>query len=223
MIDTDTLIEHAKTGDSAAVRQLVNLFEEMQEKLAQKENISSMTEESVLERVLRREKDTKEYLNYLFNKYDKAQELMDNTRKLSEYELADYMRRKGLFSLHIQISENEFCRKMKEVLKEEDNIRQDIFNNAIIVTKYSALVDYIHEVGLASTECEAIEYVNSSATRNKHIIGIVPLRTAARAKTITYIPLRIPEDRRGKELHIEEIRELAGKPIRYTINVEKIG
>lgn len=215
-MNTNDLIENAKTGDSAAVHQLVNLLEEMQEKLAK-------TEAAFLERILRKEKDTKEYLYYLFNKYEKAQELMENTRNLDEDDLVEYMREKSLFSLHIQSGEIEFCRKMKNALVEEDNIRQDIFNNAIIVTKYNALVDYIHEIGLASTECEATEYVNSSDTRNKHIIGIVPLRTASRAKTITYIPLRIPKDRRGEELHIEEIRELAGKPIRYTINVEKIG
>lgn len=89
--------------------------------------------------------------------------------------------------------------------------------NAIIVTRHPALVQYLHETGIASPEATVISHATEEDIRGKDVIGVLPLRLAAIARTVTEIPLALEPEDRGKGLDIDRIREIAGEPVTYVI------
>jgi putative CRISPR-associated protein (TIGR02620 family) len=69
-----------------------------------------------------------------------------------------------------------------------------------------------HDVVLTHAEAGNVE--------GKHVIGVLPLRLASLAASITEIPLDIPAELRGQELTIEQVRQYAGEPVRYFVRTE---
>lgn len=94
----------------------------------------------------------------------------------------------------------------------------------IIVTRHPALVEYIYELGINGLNhnnmARTIAHATEAEVRNKHIIGVLPLRLAALAASVTEIPLDVPADLRGQELTLEQVRQYAGDPVRYTVTAE---
>jgi putative CRISPR-associated protein (TIGR02620 family) len=88
---------------------------------------------------------------------------------------------------------------------------------AVVITRHNALVQYLVEEGIVSEEGIALPHATPEIVKGKDIIGILPLRLASLAKSITEIPLDLPQELRGKELTIEQVREYAGKPITYNV------
>ena len=90
----------------------------------------------------------------------------------------------------------------------------------IIVTRHPALVEYLREVGIVEGKnVQVLSHVDSpELIRGKHVIGVLPLRLAALAATITEIPLELPAEMRGRELTLEQVRQFAGQPVEYVVN-----
>ncbi|NIU02079.1 MAG: hypothetical protein GWN01_14560 [Nitrosopumilaceae archaeon] len=94
----------------------------------------------------------------------------------------------------------------------------------IVITRHKALVEYLREIGLVDDETEIIQHCdNPEVIKGKTVIGPVPLHLAALARSIINIPLNIPKELRGQELTLEQVREFAGEPVEYCINVKNHG
>ena len=91
-------------------------------------------------------------------------------------------------------------------------------NNYIIVTRHPALVTYILEARIAPVDTPVVTHVTDDDVRDKHVIGVLPMRLAALAATMTEIPLQIPEYLRGKELSYDDMKEVAGDPVTYVVS-----
>lgn len=87
----------------------------------------------------------------------------------------------------------------------------------VIVTRHAALVDYLVEKGLISDSDQVVAHADESTVRGKHVIGVLPLRLAAHAASITEIPLDLTPGDRGKELTLDRVREIAGAPVTYRV------
>ncbi len=92
----------------------------------------------------------------------------------------------------------------------------------ILVSRHAAMLAYIYELGLVSEHenVTVIEHIDSGAqVRGHDVIGIIPNRFACEAKSVTEIPLFIPNQYRGTVLSLDQIREFAGDPQTYSVNV----
>jgi hypothetical protein len=88
---------------------------------------------------------------------------------------------------------------------------------AVVVTRHAALVTYLVEAGIIGPDARVIEHATDDDVRGRHVIGVLPLRLAAMAETITEVPLIVPPEARGRELSVEDIRTFAGTPTTYCV------
>ena len=90
----------------------------------------------------------------------------------------------------------------------------------IVITRHPALVEYLVETGLVPADAPCISHAEAGNVGGKHVIGVLPLRLASLAASITEVPLDIPAELRGQELTIEQVRQYAGEPVRYFVRTE---
>lgn len=87
----------------------------------------------------------------------------------------------------------------------------------IIVTRHQALVEHLREIGLCAEADIVVSHATPECVRGKDVIGVLPLRLAALAASVTEIPLDIPAELRGQELTLDQIRQYAGEPATYVV------
>ena len=87
----------------------------------------------------------------------------------------------------------------------------------LIVTRHKALVEYIREIGLAPAGTRVISHASVEDVKNEVVIGVVPYSLGCHAYSVTEIPLTLTKEMRGKELDIETLRRIAGKPRTYHV------
>ena len=87
----------------------------------------------------------------------------------------------------------------------------------IVVTRHPALVEYLRETGVISDDTPVLLHATPDDIRGKHVIGILPLSLAALADKVTEIPLSLTPEMRGRELSLEEVREIAESPVTYKV------
>lgn len=88
----------------------------------------------------------------------------------------------------------------------------------VVVTRHGSLVEYLIEIGLIEADTPVLAHVSEDDVRGKHVVGVLPLRLAATAASVTEVPLALTPEDRGQELSIERIREIAGEPVVYEVN-----
>lgn len=89
----------------------------------------------------------------------------------------------------------------------------------IIVTRHPALVQYLREEVLpAGANVDVRPHVNEEDVRGQHVWGVLPLRLAAVAASVTEVPLNLPAELRGQELTLEQVRQYAGRPATYMVS-----
>jgi hypothetical protein len=85
----------------------------------------------------------------------------------------------------------------------------------IIVTRHPALVEFLAEKhGISG---RVVAHATEEDVAGKHVIGVLPLRLAALALTITEVPLNVPEGMRGTELTVDDLQKFAGEPVTYNV------
>ncbi len=87
----------------------------------------------------------------------------------------------------------------------------------IVVTRHKALYDYLVENNYISSNTKCMSKVDKEDIKNKHVFGILPNWLACKAALFTEVQMRIPSDKRNKELTIEDIRFLV-----YAIRTYKV-
>ena len=90
--------------------------------------------------------------------------------------------------------------------------------DVVVVTRHPALIQYLVESEIIDKETPVITgNADISDIKGRHVIGILPLKLAAYAASITEVSLDIPFDQRGKELTIDQIRKYTTGVQTYTI------
>jgi len=86
-----------------------------------------------------------------------------------------------------------------------------------VVTRHTALVAYLIELGLITSETPVVAHATKENVLNKDIIGVLPLHLAAWANTVSEVPLNLTPDMRGRELTIDEVRACAQPLVKYVV------
>ena len=69
----------------------------------------------------------------------------------------------------------------------------------LVVTRHKALVDLLREKGIIS---------GVDDVQGRDVVGNLPLHLAARCHTITSVAMSVPLEMRGRELTLDELREV---------------
>ena len=87
-----------------------------------------------------------------------------------------------------------------------------------VVTRHKALVAYLlnREI-IKEGEFKLIEHATINDVEGRDVIGVLPLHLASYAKTLTEVPLTLPQELRGKELTFEEVAKYSEEPAQYII------
>jgi hypothetical protein len=86
------------------------------------------------------------------------------------------------------------------------NIKEEDYAETIIVTRHPALLELLSEKLYISNTTPVISHATEDDVKGKHVIGILPHHLSCLTASITEVALDIPEDKRGQELSIEELR-----------------
>lgn len=89
--------------------------------------------------------------------------------------------------------------------------------STVVVTRHSALIELLKEMGLVDDGVQVIAHATADDVRGRHVIGVLPLSLAVEAAMVTEIPLDIPQELRGKELTIEQLRLYSSDSRTYVV------
>ena len=89
----------------------------------------------------------------------------------------------------------------------------------LVVTRHPALVDYLREKGLVDLNVEVLTHATAAQVAGRMVCGVLPHSLSCLCETFTEIPLRLTPEMRGKELSLETLREIAGDPVTYRVEV----
>lgn len=91
----------------------------------------------------------------------------------------------------------------------------------LIVSRHPTFVKYLIKQGLVDKNTKVVDHATIKAVRGQHVIGVLPSHIAVYAASVTEVPMRLTmADRKimqNRDLSIERIHEIAGKPITYWI------
>jgi putative CRISPR-associated protein (TIGR02620 family) len=89
----------------------------------------------------------------------------------------------------------------------------------LIVTRHPGLVEYLRELGMVDEGVEVISHTTPEKVTGRHVCGVLPHSLSCLAASFTEIPLRLTPELRGKELDLATLREIAGEPVTYRVEV----
>ena len=89
----------------------------------------------------------------------------------------------------------------------------------LVVTRYKSLVDYLKQLNLIDDNVKVLPHASPDDVRNKHVLGVLPYWLACHTAKFTEIQLRIPSEKRGTELRLEEIEFYALEPKTYIVRL----
>lgn len=78
----------------------------------------------------------------------------------------------------------------------------------LVVTRHKALADLLREKGIISGDCDYMEHAGVDDVQGRDVVGNLPLHLAARCHTITSVAMSVPLEMRGRELTLDELREV---------------
>lgn len=104
---------------------------------------------------------------------------------------------------------------MEEMSEIERKVRQ------VVVTRHPALVEYLVEIGLTEPGSPVITHADADDVKGKHVIGVLPLRLAVEAASVTEVEMHLRPDQRGRELSLDEVRAAAGGVTTYVVSTEE--
>lgn len=97
----------------------------------------------------------------------------------------------------------------------------------LVVTRYKSLVKYMKQEkdwfhnektsSLINDNTRVISHAKIEDVQNKHVIGVLPYWLSCHTAKFTEIQLRIPSEKRGQELNVEEIEFYSLDPHTYEI------
>jgi len=89
----------------------------------------------------------------------------------------------------------------------------------LIITRHPGLVEYLREIGMADAETLVISHATPENVAGKNTCGVLPHSLSCLCETFTEVPLALPQELRGAELTVEQVRQFAGKSVTYKVEV----
>lgn len=83
----------------------------------------------------------------------------------------------------------------------------------VMISRYPALEQFARECGYIDEHTRVIERASMADVRGKHVLGVLPLHMAAKAKSISEIPLR--GVKLSEATTVEQLQAAAGEPKTY--------
>ena len=90
----------------------------------------------------------------------------------------------------------------------------------VVVSNYDSFYDVLLEDGVIEPDTPMYEYLRRDDARGKRVCGIVPLHIAAEADSLVVARMRIPRNRQGEQLSVEELRKYVSGYDTYTVSKE---
>jgi len=87
----------------------------------------------------------------------------------------------------------------------------------LVVTRYVSLVEYLKEIGLIDNSTKVITRAEIKDVEGKHVLGVLPYWLSCHTGKYTEVQIRVPSERKGKELSLEEIQFYSLEPKTYII------
>ena len=87
----------------------------------------------------------------------------------------------------------------------------------LVVTRYQNLVEYLKKLDLIDEDTKILSHARIEDVQGKHVLGVLPYWLACHTAKFTEIKLRVPEEKRGKKLSIEEVEFYSLKPKSYKV------
>lgn len=89
----------------------------------------------------------------------------------------------------------------------------------IVVTRHPALVDFLVEKGVITPDqaVETIATATPDLVCGNHVIGVLPIHLAALCDRFTNLAIFAPEELRGVELSLEQVRQYAQPAETYRV------
>ena len=87
----------------------------------------------------------------------------------------------------------------------------------LVVTRYQSLVEYMIKIKLIDENTKVITHAKINDVKEKHVLGVLPYWLSCHAAKFTEIQLRVPSERKGKELSLEEVEFYSLEPKTYEI------
>jgi putative CRISPR-associated protein (TIGR02620 family) len=89
----------------------------------------------------------------------------------------------------------------------------------LIVTRHPGLVAYLREIGLADAETAVVTHATPDVVKGKRVCGVLPHSLSCLCETFTEVPLNLPQELRGVELTVEQVRQFARPAVTYRVEV----
>ena len=89
----------------------------------------------------------------------------------------------------------------------------------MIVTRHPGLLEYLRELGLATAETVVVSHATPVDVAGKRVCGVLPHSLSCLCDTLTEVPLTLPAELRGQELTLDQVRQYAGEPVTYRVEV----
>lgn len=87
----------------------------------------------------------------------------------------------------------------------------------LVVTRYKTLVEYLIQINIIDENTKVISHAKIRDVEGKHVIGVLPYWLSCHTEKFTEVQLRIPSEKRGKELTLEEIEFYSLEPRTYEV------
>ncbi len=87
----------------------------------------------------------------------------------------------------------------------------------LIVTRHPGLIEYLKEIGMADDSTKAIEHASPEDIKGLNVCGVLPHSLSCLCKSFTEVPIFIPQELRGEELNIEQVKQYAQPAVTYQI------
>ena len=104
-----------------------------------------------------------------------------------------------------------------EKIKTEQVKTEEIKMEKLVVTRYVSLVQYLKEIGLIDDGTKVITRAEIKDVKGKHVLGVLPYWLSCHTGKYTEVQIRVPSERKGKELSLEEIQFYSLEPKTYII------
>jgi putative CRISPR-associated protein (TIGR02620 family) len=89
----------------------------------------------------------------------------------------------------------------------------------IIVTRHPGLVEYLREIGLADESTQVVAHATPEVVKGRHVCGVLPHSLSCLTASFTEVPMNLPQELRGAELSLAQVREYAWSPVTYRVEV----
>ena len=87
----------------------------------------------------------------------------------------------------------------------------------LIITRHPGLVKYLVEEGIATKSINCATHATPELVKDKNVVGVLPHSLSCLCTSFTEVPLNLPQELRGKELNVDQVRKFASHPVTYKI------